>query len=133
MSFPNGSSKPSNTATYMGEAPAYQQTSGTEQTGGWAVSNGPFSQEITEGVQAASFVTISSTDPRLKRVGPSQYELTLSLSRDSAGVLIQGGLTDAREHQHCCTDCRIVHLRMHAKTDLFLHGRTDRANCVRRL
>jgi hypothetical protein len=48
------------------------------------------------GVQAASAVTISSSDPRLKRVGPSQYELTLSLSKDSAGVRVQGGLTDAQ-------------------------------------
>jgi hypothetical protein len=42
-------------------------------------------------------VTISSTDPRLKRVGTrQQYQMQISLSADHAGVIIAGGLTDAR-------------------------------------
>jgi hypothetical protein len=42
-------------------------------------------------------VTISSTDPRLKRVGTrQQYQMQISLSADHAGVIIAGGLTDAQ-------------------------------------
>lgn len=99
MSFPNGSSKPSDTASYTGDAPAYQQTSGTQQVGGWAVGNAyfAFSQEITEGVPAASFVTISGQDGRLKQVGTrQQLSLIISLAADAAGYTLRPSLTDAQ-------------------------------------
>ena len=99
MSFPNGSSKPSDTASYTGDAPAYQQTSGTQQVGGWAVGNAyfAFSQEITEGVQAASFVTCTGQDGRLKQAGTrQQLSLIISLSGDAAGYALTPSLTDAQ-------------------------------------
>jgi hypothetical protein len=43
--------------------------------------------KVLDAVQAASCVTISSTDPRLKRVGTrQQYQMQISLSADHAGV-----------------------------------------------
>lgn len=105
MSFPNGSAKANSTSSYTGEAPAYQLTSGTLQTGGWAtpliVQAGlfppkTFQQEITEGVSAASFVVVSGQDSRLKQVGTrQQLALLISLSGDASGYQLTPALTDA--------------------------------------
>jgi len=101
MSGPNGAVKPSDTATFSGtDSPVI--SSGTVQCGGWAANpvgnlNPRYVQEYLDGVPAASFVTISSTDPRLTQVGTKQqYAMTISLSADSGGVTVAGGLTDAQ-------------------------------------
>lgn len=101
MSGPNGAAKPSDNATFSGtDSPVI--TSGKVQCGSFTVPAGtawwnPLPVSNLDGVPAASFVSISSTDPRLKQVGTKQqYAMTISLSADHAGVTIAGGLTDAQ-------------------------------------
>lgn len=89
---------PASTASYSGIPTPVPSDAGSKQCGSWDDrTGGPLPVAMLESVPAASFVTISSTDPRLKQVGTrQQYAMTISLSGDAAGVQVNGGLTDAQ-------------------------------------
>jgi hypothetical protein len=95
----NGTTNPSNTPNYSGVLPPDPTQNGTLQCGAWADLNTPpfgASVGVLEGLPAASFVTVSGQDGRLKRVGTAQqYSLVISLSRDSTGYTLTGGLATA--------------------------------------
>jgi hypothetical protein len=101
MSIPTcGSSKPSDTTNFTGQPPAYQATSGTVQTGGWAAPVNPtFTQEVLESLPAVSFVTCTGQDGRLKQAGTKQQlSIIISLSGDAAGYTLTPSLADAKGH-----------------------------------
>ena len=85
MSAENGSKKPSDTSTYLGENPV--QTSGTLQTGGYnagsaSVNYGsPVPVSVTEGLPSATRAII--TGPGVTTSGPTQtnqFQIRISLA-----------------------------------------------------
>jgi hypothetical protein len=89
----NGSTKTSDTNTFTGFL-AQTGSSGTQQTGGWD-DGGPnsslnaFAQSQLEPLPAAVRVTLD-TSGIVKKVGPQEYAVSLSLSQAQALQLVPG-------------------------------------------
>jgi hypothetical protein len=101
----NGTTNPSNTPNYSGVIPPEPTQNGTLQCGAWDDLNVPnggpngmwyLNVGVLEGLPAASLVTVTGQDARLKRVRTAQqYSLQISLAGDAGGYVLTGGLTTA--------------------------------------